>query len=122
MRYYFISHLWEWVRHWPYLVQIRDWLHYPLGVTQTAVASVQFDKESMNNVIAILKNIRPEFDFAGVDDFFARGMLDSFDLTVLVSALEEQFGVSIDGADIVPENLRNVKAIAALLGKYGVAG
>lgn len=79
-----------------------------------------FDKQFMDNVIAILKNIRPEFEFAGVDDFFARGMLDSFDLTVLVSALEERFGVAIDGADIVPENLRNVKAIVSLLGKYGV--
>jgi acyl carrier protein len=72
-------------------------------------------------VIAILKKIRPEFEFGGADDFFARGMLDSFDLTVLVSALEERFGLSLDGADIVPEHFRSVEAISSLLAKYGVA-
>ncbi len=75
----------------------------------------------MESVIAILKDIRPELEFAGVDDFFARGMLDSFDLTVLISSIEERFGISIDGADIVPENFRSVKALLSLLGKYGVA-
>lgn len=73
----------------------------------------------MENVLAILKGIRPEFEFAGVDDFFARGMLDSFDLTMLVSALEERFAISVDGADLVPENFRNVTAIQGLLAKYG---
>ncbi len=73
----------------------------------------------MQDITTILKNIRPEFEFAGVDDFFARGMLDSFDLTVLVSSLEETFSISVDGADIVPENFRSTEAIASLLKKYG---
>jgi acyl carrier protein len=75
----------------------------------------------MEDINIILKNIRPEFDFAGVDDFFARGMLDSFDLTVLVSALEEKCGIAIDGADILPENFCSVEAIRSLLAKYGAA-
>lgn len=73
----------------------------------------------MESVIIVLKSIRPEVQFTGADDFFTRGMLDSFDLTMLISALEERFGISIDGADIVPENLRNVEAIVALLKRYG---
>ena len=73
----------------------------------------------MENVLSLLKNIRPEFEFAGVDDFFARGMLDSFDLTQLVAALEENFGISIDGAEIVPENFCSVEAITSLLARYG---
>lgn len=75
----------------------------------------------MNNLITILQGIRPEFEFAGVDDFFARGMLDSFDLTALVSALEQRYGISIAGDEIVPENFRNVDAIALLLRKHGVS-
>jgi acyl carrier protein len=73
----------------------------------------------MEQINSILKNIRPEFEFAGVNDFFARGMLDSFDLTVLVSALEEKYSITIEGMDIVPENFRSVEAIHALLTKYG---
>lgn len=74
----------------------------------------------MEKIVAVLKNIRPEFDFVGIDDFFVRGMLDSFDLTVLISSLEERFGISVDGEDIVPENFRNTEAIASLLRKYKV--
>jgi acyl carrier protein len=76
-------------------------------------------QDPMGNLDTILKNIRPEFDFTGVDDFFARGMLDSFDLTLLVSALEEKYAIAIEGTDIVPENFRSVEAIRALLTKYG---
>ena len=75
----------------------------------------------MESVIAILKQIRPEFEFSGVDDFFASGMLDSFDLTTLISALEERYGIVLDGEDIVPENFCNVEAIVRLMAKYRVA-
>jgi acyl carrier protein len=74
----------------------------------------------MEQIIQVLKTIRPEFDFVGVDDFFSRGMLDSFDLTLLISSLEERFGIAVDGGDIVPENFRNTEAIALLLRKYNV--
>jgi acyl carrier protein len=75
----------------------------------------------MESLLAILKNIRPECEFRGVDDFFLRGMLDSFDLTMLVSTIEEGFGITLDGADMIPENFRNVGAIQSLLTKYKVA-
>lgn len=68
----------------------------------------------------ILKSIRPEFDFIGVDDFFEEGMLDSFDLVTLVAELDKNFNIHIDGLDIVPENFLNLEAIEALLKKNGV--
>jgi len=73
----------------------------------------------MKSIIDILKNIRPEFEFEGVDDFFVRGVLDSYDLIMLVSGLEEHFGIVIDGADIVPENFRSIEAILLLLARCG---
>ena len=66
-------------------------------------------------IVEILKEIRPEFEFEGVENFFEEGMLDSFDLMTLVSTLESRFGIKIDGTDILPENFANVEAIAALL-------
>jgi D-alanine--poly(phosphoribitol) ligase subunit 2 len=74
----------------------------------------------MEEVIGILTKIRPEFEFGGVADFFAKGMLDSFDFTSLVSALEERYNITIDAGDILPRNFRSVEAIVELLGKYGV--
>ena len=71
-------------------------------------------------IIKILTELRPEFDFTqeGVD-FIDEGMLDSFDLVTLVSELDNTFGISIDGVDILPENFSSVDAIAALLMKNG---
>ncbi len=71
-------------------------------------------------IIEILNGIRPEFDFsiAGVD-FIEEGMLDSFDVISLVSELDEKFGISIDGVDVMPENFATVEKIEALLCKNG---
>lgn len=71
-------------------------------------------------IIKILTELRPEFDFTqeGVD-FIEEGMLDSFDLVTLVSELDNTFGISIDGVDILPENFCSLDAIAALLVKNG---
>ncbi|MDY4131066.1 MAG: acyl carrier protein [Treponema sp.] len=71
-------------------------------------------------ILSILKEIRPEFDFDGVEDFFEEGMLDSFDLVTLCSELDKAFNIHIDGMDIIPENFMNVSAIANLLKKNGV--
>ena len=71
-------------------------------------------------ILKILTEIRPEFDFNGVEDFFEEGMLDSFDLVTLVATLDETFGIHIDGLDIVAENFQNIEAIANLLKKNGV--
>jgi acyl carrier protein len=51
----------------------------------------------------------------------ADGMLDSFDMITLVATLDETFGISIAGVDILPAHFRNLDTIAALLRGYGVA-
>ena len=71
-------------------------------------------------VIKILSELRPEFDFTqeGVD-FIEEGMLDSFDLVTLVEELDQTFGISIDGMDIVSDNFSSVDTIVKLLIKNG---
>ncbi|MGV0845873.1 acyl carrier protein [Empedobacter falsenii] len=72
-----------------------------------------------SQIIEILNGIRPEFDFGTETEFISNGMLDSFDLITLVTELDETFGISIDGTDILPENFETVDAIEALLIKNG---
>lgn len=69
-------------------------------------------------IIQILTDLRPEFDFTqeGVN-FIEEGMLDSFDMVALVSELDSQFGISIDGIDIVPENFGTVDDIIAVINR-----
>ena len=74
----------------------------------------------MKSVAEILKEIRPEFDFTTSNDFIVDGMLDSFDMVMLVSALDKTYSISIEGMEIIPENFKNLETIAALLRKHGV--
>jgi acyl carrier protein len=71
-------------------------------------------------IIEILTEIRPEFDFTQDANFIEQGMLDSFDVIMFVTALDEKFNVSIDGMDILPENFSSIEKIENLLKKSGV--
>ena len=70
-------------------------------------------------IIAILSELRPEFDFTEEVDFIEEGMLDSFDVVNLVTELDSTFGISIDGVDILPENVASIESIENLLKKNG---
>lgn len=74
----------------------------------------------MKTVLELLNGIRPEFDFTKSEDYIADGMLDSYDLMTLISELDQNYGISINGTDILPENVRNLAAITTLLQKYGI--
>ena len=69
-------------------------------------------------VIKILTEIRPEFDFnTETDGFVSKGMLDSFDIISIVSDMEENFEIVIDGAEIFPENFDSIEGILNLIDK-----
>lgn len=70
-------------------------------------------------IMAMLNDLRPEFDFTDSDDFVMDGLLDSFDIISLVSMLEEKYECKVDGLDIVPENFSSIESIMALVKKSG---
>lgn len=72
-------------------------------------------------VINILSELRPEFDFNDAVDYIEEGMLDSFDIINLVTALDEAFAISIDGIDVLPENFSTLDKIIALIEKNKAA-
>jgi acyl carrier protein len=74
-----------------------------------------------DKIIKILTEIRPEFDFTLPVNFIENGMLDSFDVFNLVNSLDTEFGISIDGMDILAENFSSLEKIKTLLLKNGVA-
>lgn len=68
-------------------------------------------------VLNILKEIKPTRNFEGVEDIIDGGYLDSLELMGLITALAEQLNVEIDIDLITPENFNSVDAIAAMLEK-----
>lgn len=73
-----------------------------------------------SRILEILTEIRPEFDFSQSSDYFYDGLLDSFDVMLLVSALDKEYAISIEGSEIVPENFSRCEAIESLLKRHGV--
>ncbi|UBD75548.1 acyl carrier protein [Parabacteroides goldsteinii] len=71
-------------------------------------------------IVKILSELRPEFDFNEPLNFIEEGMLDSFDVINLVTTLDSEFNISIDGIDVLPENFSSVERIETLLRKNGV--
>lgn len=68
-------------------------------------------------IFEILEMIRPEFDFHTSEDYIEDGYLDSFDVVTIIDELEKEFGVIVDGLEVIPENFCNVDAIEALVNK-----
>ena len=75
----------------------------------------------MKDILDMLAELRPEFDFAESENYIEDGLLDSFDIVSLTSMLEEKYNITIDGLDIVPENFATAEAIAGLVIKSGGA-
>lgn len=69
----------------------------------------------MDKIIEILNGIRPEFDFSQDVNYMEEGYLDSFDIVTLVTELEDNFDITINGEDILPENFSSKEAIAKLV-------
>lgn len=74
----------------------------------------------MNELTAILEEIRPGQNFSGAVNFFDQGMLDSLDLTTLVAALESRYGIFVDVDEMVAENFCSLSAIKTILVRKGV--
>lgn len=68
-------------------------------------------------ILKMLAEVRPEFDFTESGNFIEDGLLDSFDIISLISMLEETFQIRIDGLDIVPENFFTLEDMINLVKK-----
>ncbi|MEQ8235503.1 MAG: acyl carrier protein [Syntrophomonadaceae bacterium] len=74
---------------------------------------------TMEKLLEILSEIRPEVDYANETDLVNRHLLDSLDIVVLVSDIEEAYGIVIDVNDIAPENFSSLEAMLKLIERRG---
>ena len=66
-------------------------------------------------VLAILKDIKPTKNLDNVTDIIENGYIDSFELMSLVAKLSEKFGIEITIEELVPENFNTVDAISKMV-------
>ena len=58
----------------------------------------------MEKLMEILEDIQPDADFDTCETLIDDGVLDSFAILSIVSELQDEFGITITPADIIPEN------------------
>jgi acyl carrier protein len=68
-------------------------------------------------ILNLLTETRPDVDFSESNNFLEEGLLDSFDIISLVTSLDEIYGISIDGEDILPDNFSSINSIIKLVKK-----
>ena len=71
----------------------------------------------MEDLLKILKKIKPEVDFTKENNLIEDEILDSFDIVSLVAAIDDEFDIQITAKDIVPENFNSVEAMYKLISK-----
>ena len=71
----------------------------------------------MNELMEILEELRPDVDFENETLLIGNGILDSFDIVSLVTALNDAFDIEIKPNDLIPENFNSAVAILALVEK-----
>lgn len=69
----------------------------------------------MDKVIELLREINPDVDYTREQDLVGHGILDSLGTVMLVTGLEDAFGVTITPVDVVPENFRSAQTIRAMV-------
>ncbi len=71
----------------------------------------------MEELLKLLKKIKPEINFEGNEHLIDNEELDSFDIVSIVSAINDEFDIEIGAGDIVPENFNSVEAMCQLIQK-----
>lgn len=70
---------------------------------------------SKNKIKQIIEELRPDIEVQDNIEFINDGIFDSFDIVSIVSALDKEFGISIDGGKISPEYFNTLNDIVKLV-------
>lgn len=71
----------------------------------------------MEKLLEILKEITDEIDFEHSTDLIDSGILDSFTILQIISALDEEYEISIPASEIIPENFNSAEAMLKMVEK-----
>ena len=68
-------------------------------------------------LMEILKDLRPDVDFETSNNLIDGGVLDSFDIVSLVGELNDAFDIDINVENLLPENFNSPEAMLKLITK-----
>ncbi len=69
----------------------------------------------MEELLEILRSVRPDVDFDNETELIDEGILDSFDVVSIISEIDDKFNVQIRITELDPENFNSAEAIWNLI-------
>lgn len=75
------------------------------------------DDISLDDVIEVLEDVKEDVDYESCDTLIDDRIYDSFDILQAISALNDEFDVSIPAKDITPDNFNSAQRLADMLNR-----
>ena len=72
----------------------------------------------MEEILKILREIRPDVDFENEVDLVGAKLIDSFAVVAMVNELNDELDIDIPSREILPENFYSLDTIVKLVEKY----
>ena len=69
----------------------------------------------MEQLLKLLKTIKPDIDFNTSNNLVGEGILDSLDIVNIISAVETEYKITINPDEIDPDNFRSVESILNMI-------
>ena len=73
------------------------------------------DDITLEAIIDMLTDIEEDIDYETVTTLVDDRHLDSFDILAIISAIDEEFDVTVPAKDIVPDNFNSAQSILELV-------
>ena len=77
---------------------------------------------AMEKLLEVLKLSKPETDieaFLSADDLYGQGVIDSFDIIVILDEINAAFSTEINTADLRREDFMTVESVYMLIKRHG---
>ena len=74
--------------------------------------------DDMQKLLTILRDVNENVDFENETALVDEGLIDSFDINVIIAALDEAYDIHIEVGDIEPENFNSAQAILETVRRY----
>ncbi len=71
----------------------------------------------MKELLSVLQKTKADVDFETASNLIDGGILDSFDIIQIISALNEAYDIHIPAAEIIPANFNSAGAMLAMVNR-----
>ena len=79
------------------------------------------EMDERQKLLDVLLSVNDEIDYERETALVDDGLIDSLDLTLIISGISEAFGVQIPAGEIEPENFNSAAAILETVKRYQAA-